>query len=166
MRRLLLLACMLGCTPDDDSVEPSESGHDGGDEGEPPPDDEAMQACREPMVTPCPFGFGFLFHGGPPDEELVIIDLEQAGEPVCNGHGRFLPAESIAAADLVGVHITRNAYCTYGCFAGCNFTNVCWAQGLDGSSCAHACTAPDLDQSGCTEFVRECLGDEGAACDG
>ena len=118
------------------------------------------------LAPQCPLGFGYQYYSGDADDELVVIELEQEGEPVCNGQGRYLAVESLAGGELVGVHVTRNAYCTFGCFAECNFTNICWAQGLEAHSCAHACTAPSLDEAGCIELVRECLSADGIACEG
>lgn len=92
-------------------------------------------------------------------------DLAVEGEPVCDGHGAFMTAESLEGVDLVGVHVTRNAYCTFGCFAGCTFTSTCWGEAPDGRACAQACSVPSLDERECIELVRECLGDDAAhAC--
>lgn len=164
MRRVLLLAWVLGCTPDDSGMV-GETGDDG-DDGDGGPSQHAHddEECRHPAIPQCPPGFAYQFYSGAADDELVVIDLELEGEPVCNGHGRYVELESIEGADLVGVHITRNSSCTFGCFAGCTFTNICWTGGLDGRSCAHACTVPFIDQSGCTELVRECLRKDDTAC--
>jgi hypothetical protein len=162
MRRLILLLWFVGCAPDAAS-EPTSHGDEG---DEPPLDAGDRDECRNPATTACPPGFGFQFYGGEGHDELVVVDLATDGEPVCDGHGAFMTAESLEGVDLVGVHVTRNAYCTFGCFAGCTFTSICWGEAPDGHACAQGCSVPSLDERGCIELVRECLGDDAIQCDG
>jgi hypothetical protein len=161
MQRFLLLVWLVGCTADGSD---ETSGDDDGD-GEVSSEAQDREECRNPTIPACPPGFGYQFYGGAADDQLMVVDLEVDGDPVCNGEGRFVDAESLEGADLVGVHVTRNTQCTFGCFAGCTFTNVCWSDGVDGRSCAHACTVPDLDELECTALVGECLGGHALACE-
>lgn len=82
------------------------------------------------------------------------------------GHDGDGPSQEDEEADLVGVRVTRNDYCTFGCFAGCTFTSVCWAEGPQGHACARACTVPALDEAGCAALIDECLLEDGIACEG
>jgi hypothetical protein len=154
---LPLLLSLVGCAPD---ATPESTSH--GDETDDPPSDaDDRDECRSPALPSCPPGFGFQYHGGAGHDELVIVDLAEVGEPVCEGHGTFIAAESLGGADLVGVHVTRNAYCTFGCFAACTSTTFCWGEAPDGSTCGQ-CSGSSHDERGCIELVRACLGDDGA----
>jgi len=169
--REVLVRCLLavwigggmGCNLVDDEprVDP---GHDDASSQ----DAQDREECRDPPISECPPGFGYQFHGGAANDDLVVFDLAEMGEPVCEGLGTFTPAESLEGVELVGAHITRNSYCTFGCFAGCAFTNMCWSERSDGSACVQACSLSSVDEQGCVEMVRECLGEEGGAqaCEG
>jgi hypothetical protein len=163
MRRLILLSCLVGCVADG----PDETSSAGSDD-EASQDAQDREECRDPAIAECPPGFGFQFHGGGDHEDLVVVDLATMGEPVCDGHGTFMPSESLEGVDLVGVHVTRNRYCTFGCFAGCPFTSACWSERADGGACVQACAVPSIDEQGCVEMVRDCLEDDGGAmvCEG
>lgn len=160
MQRFIALAWLVGC---------SAEGAKAHDDAEPPTrppgedDPEAMndrEECLSYELGPCPPWFSRMYRGGAAADDYVVADLEDIGEPVCNGKGLFVDVSVFDDVDMVGLEVLSNSQCAAGCFVPCNFTNVCAARGPQAQSCVHACTLPfDMDEAGCEAFLTECLGD-------
>lgn len=160
MRRCIVLACLVGCSP---------GGSRAHDDAEPPlrppteDDPETVndrEECASYDLGPCPPWFSRTFLGGASADDYVVADLEDVAEPVCNGKGLFVDVSVFEDIDMVGIDVLSNSQCTAGCFVPCMFTNVCMATDPAARSCVHACTLPfDMDEAGCEAFLAECLGD-------
>jgi hypothetical protein len=160
MRRSIVLACLIGCTPGCSTTQ---------DDAEPPirpptnDDPEAAndrEECESYEPGPCPPWFSWMYVAGAGADDQAVADLEDVGEPVCKGKGLFVDVSVFEDVDMVGLHVLSNSQCTAGCFVPCAFTNICMATGPAAQSCVHACTLPfDLDEAGCEAFLAECLGD-------
>jgi hypothetical protein len=160
MRRYIVLAWLVGCTAG------CSNAHDDAEPPIRPPGDDDPEAVndREECVSyelgPCPPLFSRTFIGGASADHPVVADLEDVGEPVCNGKGLFVDVSVFEDVDMVGIDVLSNSQCTAGCFVPCGFTNVCVSKGPAAQSCVHACTLPfDMDEAGCEAFLAECLGD-------
>jgi hypothetical protein len=160
MRRCIVLAWLVGCSPGGSKT------HDDGEPPIQPPGEDDPEAVndREECVSyelgPCQPWFSRLFLGGAAADDYVVADLEDVGEPVCNGKGLLVDVSVFEDVDLVGIDVLSNSQCTAGCFVPCGFTNVCVAKDPEAQSCVHACTLPfDMDEAVCEAFLAECLGD-------
>lgn len=129
-------------------------------------DAEVCRNARNDGVSMCPLGFGFRWSDNPNDD-YTFTDISDIGEPLCNGNGTYLPRGTLDPTEIehVGVQITRNSVCSFGCFPACSWSDVCIAnEPLEQASCVQTCTTGTTEET-CRSFLAECLSSDNACSD-
>jgi hypothetical protein len=166
MRVFVALAWLTSCSDDGARDDHQPRPPHGGD------DDAAMdrEECERARVSECPPGWGFTINSGPGAGQnagdLEYVELEDVGEPVCNGQGVYATPEALQGAGAIAaVTLVKNSQCVIVGNPECALGSLCWAERSDGQQCGTSCTyGQGITEDECTDFVAECIGNGAAVC--